>query len=58
MTQPDPIEVVRLVVAADNGRDHSGYRALIADGYRAEVNGVVAATNGDDEAAEHFDHSD
>jgi steroid delta-isomerase-like uncharacterized protein len=51
MALTDPIEVVRSVVAADNGRDSAGYRALLWDDYRAEVHGKVTATSGDEEAA-------
>jgi steroid delta-isomerase-like uncharacterized protein len=51
MGEADPIDVVRRVVAADNGRDGPGYRALLWDDYRAEVNGAEAATSGDAEAA-------
>ncbi|MCE2392038.1 MAG: nuclear transport factor 2 family protein [Proteobacteria bacterium] len=46
----DPIEVVRQVVAADNGRDIAAYRRLLHDDYTAEVNGTVTHATGDLEA--------
>ena len=50
MTESEAIDVARRVVACDNGRDLDGYRALLWDDYRAEVNGTLAATTGDAEA--------
>jgi steroid delta-isomerase-like uncharacterized protein len=44
------LEVVRRVVAADNGRDLGAYRALLHDDYTAVVNGAVAHRSGDAEA--------
>ena len=57
MVERDPsaedaaLACVRRVVEVDNARDAAGYRALLHDDYRAEVNGNVAATNADDEVA-------
>ncbi len=50
MTESEAIDVARRVVACDNARDLDGYRALLWDDYRAEVNGVEAATTADAEA--------
>ena len=47
----NPIEMVRQVVAADNGRDIAAYRRLLHDDYTAEVNGTVTHASGDLEAA-------
>jgi predicted ester cyclase len=43
------IEVVRRVIACDNGRDAAGYRALLHADYRSFVHGQPATTGPDEE---------
>jgi predicted ester cyclase len=45
------IEVVREVVACDNGRDAAGYRALLADDYQSFVHGAPSTRGVDEEVA-------
>ena len=48
----NPIEVVRAVLAADNGRDIEAYRALLWDDYTARVHGEVTATSAEAECSD------
>jgi len=47
----DSIEVVKRVVACDNGRDGPGYRAILHDDYRAYVHGQEHTVGADAEVA-------
>ncbi|MDJ0741001.1 MAG: ester cyclase [Gammaproteobacteria bacterium] len=47
----DPIDVVRRVIACDNGRDAEGYRALLHDAYRSFVHGNPSTVGPEQEVA-------
>jgi predicted ester cyclase len=49
MTDADAIDVVRQVVACDNGRDAAGYRALLHPDYQSFVHGQASTTGPDEE---------
>jgi predicted ester cyclase len=51
MTDADAIDVVRRVVACDNGRDAAGYRALLHADYRSFVHGQPSTSGPDEEVA-------
>jgi predicted ester cyclase len=51
MRDQSPIDVVRRVVACDNGRDAAGYRALLRDDYQSFVHGEPSTTGPDAEVA-------
>lgn len=51
MADADAIEVVRRVVACDNGRDAAGYRALLHPDYRSFVHGKASTSGPDEEVA-------
>jgi predicted ester cyclase len=46
-----PIDVVRRVIACDNGRDAAGYRALLHEDYRSFVHGQPQTSGPDEEVA-------
>jgi len=46
------VDVVRRVIACDNGRDTAGYRALLHDDYQSIVHGAPATTGPDEEVAQ------
>jgi predicted ester cyclase len=51
MAEADEIDVVRQVVACDNGRDAAGYRALLHPDYQSFVHGQPSTSGCDQEVA-------
>ena len=51
MVTSGAIQIVRRVVACDNGRDAAGYRALLHPDYRSFVHGQPSTSGADEEVA-------
>ena len=52
MSEGGGVDVVRRVIACDNGRDAAGYRALLHGDYQSIVHGQPATTGPEEEVAQ------